>query len=286
VFDIHPIYTYICHRNQNDNNIMLECMYQNTEAFGVFYKSPASKWNVERESIFDSYFGTHKQYIIETIKLYDKQRKTPDLNHMNKNNICWLLHGPKGTGKSSIIELVAIYLKLHIKIVNLTLVDTYGELVSILNSHSNTIIVFDEFDVAIEHMKRNELNKVIDKDGTTSFKKSITIQDLQSLIQGVGSTPNRIIIATTNHYDKIKVGNEPLFRAGRLYPILIENLMPDQLNEVSLYYFNREFNYTNGAIHLCTSDIITHAHMFSRSSADLDTGHKRFVEYFNSNNKI
>lgn len=60
------------------------------------------------------------------------------------------------------------------------------------------------------------------------------------LFQGAVPNTGGIIIATTNHYDKIKDALPALFRPGRLTPVLFDNLNWETLQSLTQFYFQTQ----------------------------------------------
>ncbi len=114
----------------------------------------------------------------------------------------WLLTGPPGNGKTSVIKAVATELKLNLGVINLSnpsLTDNY--LIQLFNDASeNTIIALEDVDCAF--------NKRDTKDAT----EHISISGLLNAIDGVSSADGRILFMTTNHKEKL---DSALIRPGR-----------------------------------------------------------------------
>lgn len=189
----------------------------------------------------------------------------------------FLLHGPPGTGKSSLITKFA-------KISNMTLVSI--NLLDFINCKSNLyklfsmmlcfkpsdpkerltasysdiqsghmflaglVIVLEEIDYAIEKMKIEEdklFSDTVDIIDGKVFTKSkdindigdrLLISDLLELFQGLVEFENRYIFATTNNFDKIKDIIPALFRSGRMTPLYIGYMSWSDLENCVKYYYN------------------------------------------------
>jgi DNA polymerase III delta prime subunit len=68
------------------------------------------------------------------------------------------------------------------------------------------------------------------------------LKDLLELLQGPVPNEGQIIIATTNHYDKIKKLCPALFRPGRLTPIYFGNFNHHTLDEFFQFYFGQHYD--------------------------------------------
>jgi predicted nucleotidyltransferase len=101
-----------------------------------------------------------------------------------------------------------------------------------------------------------ELNNIIrsmDADNTSNI---LRLSDLLELFQSPVHIKNRLIIATTNHFDKIKNVLPQLFRSGRLSGIELSYLDWDSLNELTQYYFKQPMNHEEFKITIPTSEVI------------------------------
>ncbi len=131
---------------------------------------------------------------------------------------------------------------------------------------TNTLLkhrtIHDETDNKTTNKEKISINKVsheIDQavhSNTIAVKNdTLRIFDLLELFQGVVSPPNRIIIATTNHYEEIRNSLPALFRPGRLSQIEFKYLTWDLLNELSQYYFQKPMTIKPIEITIPTSQI-------------------------------
>lgn len=157
------------------------------------------------------------------------------------------LYGPPGTGKTSFIKCLAQYTNRHIIRLSLKLIKTQQQLRSFFfedrynynnKKHSigfaNKIIVIEDIDAqdivwerekdtkkepilsSLRNIYENEKNKDNSKMLTTvitQIEDPITLDDILNLWDGIEETPGRIMVITTNHYDKI---DEALKRPGRI----------------------------------------------------------------------
>lgn len=90
------------------------------------------------------------------------------------------------------------------------------------------------------------------------FHKSdvLRLGDLLELFQGSIPIKDRMIIATTNHFDKIKEFLPALFRNGRMTPLSFTYLDWGTLNELCQFYFNESILCKEFEITLPTSQLI------------------------------
>lgn len=148
-----------------------------------------------------------------------------------------------------------------------------GRHISYYAAHKN-VFVFEEFDIAVQylHEKQKMRTKMLkaplwsfesfrqrrgyaeeenkknddknakresDRDArNTSFMHNeFHLKDLLELLQGPVPIEGQIVIATTNHYDKIKKLCPALFRPGRLSPIYFGMFNHASLQEFVQFYF-------------------------------------------------
>lgn len=133
-----------------------------------------------------------------------------------------LLYGTPGTGKSSLIKIIASYLDFDIQLINLNSYDTENALIHVIsNIPKHTIIVFEDIDCMNNHTERKkvkqdnlkEKNKEIsNKTPETGSGNAISLSLLLNIIDGVLSPEGVIFIATTNHIDQL---DQALIREGR-----------------------------------------------------------------------
>ncbi|WCJ40948.1 P-loop containing nucleoside triphosphate hydrolases superfamily protein [Euphorbia peplus] len=132
----------------------------------------------------------------------------------------YLLFGPPGTGKSSLIAAIANYLNFDIYDLELTDVKMNSDLRKLLISTANkSILVVEDIDCTIELQ-----NRIAEARASKSRSSSnqgydqgnqVTLSGLLNFIDGLWSSygDERIIIFTTNHIEKL---DPALLRPGRM----------------------------------------------------------------------
>ena len=118
------------------------------------------------------------------------------------------------------------------------------------------------------HAISSELNSIIkdmDADNTSNI---LRLSDLLELFQSPVPIADRLIIATTNHYEKIKNSLPALFRAGRLSSIEFKYLDWTSLNQLTQYYFMKPMTIQEFTIKIPTSQVIELAIKYQLSKKD------------------
>lgn len=110
----------------------------------------------------------------------------------------YLLTGPPGNGKSSIITAVASETGFEIHILNLKITEEDDLVTAINGLPANSILLLEDIDCAFEK-----------REG----KSGISLSTLLNSIDGVNATEGRLLFMTTNHPDKL---DPALIRAGRI----------------------------------------------------------------------
>lgn len=218
---------------------------------------------------FSNLFFNDKNKLLRKIDYFNTNKSVYE-----KNGTPWTfglaLSGPPGTGKTSIIKSIANYLDRHLIIIPLNKVNSLEELYEYffestytnLNKHSsiqfeNKIIVLEDIDCMTKIVKKrkesdSESSSEYDSDidikrlskkkhskflkEITEDKNALTLSDLLNIIDGINETPGRILIITSNHYDKL---DPALVRPGRIdHHINLTNATHNTINDIHEYYYN------------------------------------------------
>lgn len=101
-----------------------------------------------------------------------------------------------------------------------------------------------------------ELNNIIRNMDEDNKSNILRLSDMLELFQGPVPIKNRIIMATTNNFEKIRTALPALFRAGRMTPVHFDYLDWSSLNELCLYYFQQTLTCSPRAVTIPTSQIV------------------------------
>ncbi|XP_058188070.1 AAA-ATPase ASD, mitochondrial-like [Rhododendron vialii] len=170
-----------------------------------------------------------KQEIIDDLIAFGKSKE-----YYAKIGKAWkrgyLLYGPPGTGKSTMIAAMANFLNYDVYDLELTSVKNNSDLRKLLvDTSSKSIIVIEDIDCSLDltgkRMKKkkgksgeeeqNDPLEAKEKENEGDDGSKVTLSGLLNFIDGIWSAcgPERIIIFTTNHKDKL---DPALIRRGRM----------------------------------------------------------------------
>jgi mitochondrial chaperone BCS1 len=162
---------------------------------------------------------------IETFMANEKWYKKRGLNH----TLGLLFHGKPGTGKTSIIKALASHYGFELHTITLAMFSE-GSLKQQLRTidDKNSIILIEDIDcISITEDRKIKSNS--DK------HEGLTLSGLLNCIDGVNSPDHVIMIATTNHIEKL---DEALIRPGRFgYHFEFEYFNYDEIQEYAKYYY-------------------------------------------------
>jgi hypothetical protein len=101
-----------------------------------------------------------------------------------------------------------------------------------------------------------ELDNIIRSMDEDNKSNILRLSDMLELFGGPVPIKNRIIVATTNNFEKIREAFPPLFRAGRMTPVNFDYLDWESLNNLCMYYFQKTMVGEPRPITIPTSQVI------------------------------
>ncbi|XP_073267506.1 AAA-ATPase At3g50940-like [Populus alba] len=161
-----------------------------------------------------------KRLIVEDLERFVKRRE-----FYRRVGKAWkrgyLLFGPPGTGKSSLIAAIANYLNFDIYDLELTDLRTNSELRNLLISTENkSVLVVEDIDCSIELQDRlAQARATMPSRHNPAYNQvnqyQVTLSGLLNFVDGLWSScgDERIIIFTTNHKERL---DPALLRPGRM----------------------------------------------------------------------
>ena len=230
----------------------------------------------ESSRTFDNMFFEHKQDIIDKITFFLNNRKWYyDMGIPYTLGIG--LHGPPGTGKTSLVKCLANLTGRHIITLSLKIIKTKGQLIDFFfedryNSNnkknsvgfSDKIVFIDDIDCISDIVKKRHLDNstirpvntlsmedvlktIVDSNNdsskimSTSLKhmdeEPITLDDILDLWDGIKETPGRILCIATNHWDQL---DPALIRPGRIdISLLLSNASHNTISIMFQKYYNK-----------------------------------------------
>ncbi|KAE8150288.1 hypothetical protein BDV25DRAFT_113763 [Aspergillus avenaceus] len=162
----------------------------------------------------DSFLDDIKEYLHPRTRRWYSNRGIPYRRG-------YLLHGPPGTGKTSLCFAVAGMMGLPLYLLNLSS-KTFGEddLMSLFQElPRRCIVLLEDIDCAGITQKRandsstTDGNKEDSPEESDDSKKGISLSGLLNVIDGVAASEGRILVMTTNHPEKLDAA---LLRPGRV----------------------------------------------------------------------
>ncbi len=225
---------------------------------------------------FDNIFFESKKEVLTYLE--------PFLNPNNKNHLInekygipfkcvFMLHGPPGCGKSSLIKSTIKYTNRHCILVPWSKIKTCNDFVSLFRpikingkvyNQDELIIVFEDFDANNNDILKtrkdmnydilseinvkdsvelnNKLEEMIKKNKMTGTDDDLSLEYILNVLDGIVELNNIIVFFTTNVIETI---DPALTRVGRIDKLInMDYLSSNMLEEILNYYYPKQ-TYNN-----------------------------------------
>lgn len=239
---------YLDHLKAQENASKIKYIYNLLSEGTGGAKGKDDEYSVSRfesSRSFDNMYFNNRDYILSKVDFFLKNKDWYFKNGVPYTlGIC--LHGVPGTGKTSFIKALANFTKRHILVISLKLITTRSNLEAIFYRewYGNTlstikfedkIIVFEDIDclgeIVWERSKKQEekpepkpkkdmqtmttaeLKELFKTNPRDFMDDPLTLDDILNVMDGVREASGRIMVVTTNHYDKLDAA---LKRPGRI----------------------------------------------------------------------
>jgi ATP-dependent Zn protease len=256
-----------------------------------------------RDTVYHSKFKFRSNKSINDIFFPEKNRLVKCIDKFMEGGLkvskfTLLLHGPPGTGKTSLIKALINYTGRSVKYIKLSNINSFRQIIDVFLSErfyadpgcgsynlplNKTIIIMEDVDAEnkIVH-KRNpddnnhslnateinsepKINKIVESKiskimDSSSIMNPITLSDILQMMDGLFEATGVIIIMTTNHIEKL----DPAFiRPGRITMKLHlrELLQKCAFDMIHHYYPNETYHYIKTHFECITDYVLTPAEL-------------------------
>ena len=218
---------------------------------------------------FDKIVTKHKLHILNLLDEFIKANLTDGkskFNGLGTYNLGMLFYGPPGTGKTSLVKAICNYTQRDAIIIDLKKIKTIKDLDAVVSNTitRKSVYILDEFDFIQDLLQRKpksmkddikeiqtNINQLISvkasatltenvkgvddeikqlRDKIDNLENSINLENMLTWLDGTIEMRNRIIIAATNHIEKI---DNALIREGRFdCKVCLEEFTSDEIKEL------------------------------------------------------
>jgi len=152
-----------------------------------------------------------KEFLVEDLNEFLKSREFyKDLGIPYKKG--YLLYGPAGCGKTSLVKSLAYYFGMSVCIISLNNPDLKDDTINyyLNRSPKKSIVLIEDIDAAMLYIANRDIEG---KNGSVINQAGLTLGALLNALDGVVSQQGRILFVTTNKEIKL---DEALKRPGRV----------------------------------------------------------------------
>lgn len=134
----------------------------------------------------------------------------------------YLLYGPPGSGKTSIVHAIASRMDKRIMILDLSTVANDADLTTLVSTACDSLLFIEDIDCLF-----------VERDATEKLK--ISFSGLLNALDGLLASRGTIVVMTTNHFEKL---DPALVRAGRIdRKFYIGNATQEQARSLFMRFF-------------------------------------------------